>query len=78
MGKDKSLWGPILEKAFAKFHGNYAHTVSGDPKMAVRTLMSGPYEEIEHHDGEGNEVTDVETLWTLLKTHDTNHEIMLT
>jgi len=22
-GDDKSLWGPILEKAFAKFYGNY-------------------------------------------------------
>ena len=31
IGKDGSLWGPILEKAFAKYHGNYLHTVGGAP-----------------------------------------------
>ena len=25
VGKDKSVWGSILEKAFAKYHGNYDH-----------------------------------------------------
>ena len=29
---DKSLWGAIIEKAFAKFHGNYMHTVGGWPQ----------------------------------------------
>ena len=28
---DKSIYGPILEKAFAKYHGNYKHIVGGDP-----------------------------------------------
>ena len=28
-GGDKSLWGLIFEKAFAKFYGNYEHTVGG-------------------------------------------------
>ena len=27
--KDGSLWGPILEKAFAKYHGNYHHLIGG-------------------------------------------------
>jgi calpain-15 len=31
VGTDGSLWGPIMEKAFAKFHGNYARIVAGDP-----------------------------------------------
>ena len=30
-GGDGALWGPILEKAFAKYHGNYLHTVGGSP-----------------------------------------------
>ena len=25
VGKDESIWGSILEKAFAKYHGNYDH-----------------------------------------------------
>jgi hypothetical protein len=31
VANDGSLWGPIVEKAFAKFHGNYARIVAGDP-----------------------------------------------
>ena len=31
ISKDGALWGPIMEKAFAKFHGNYARIVAGDP-----------------------------------------------
>ena len=31
IGQDGALWGPIMEKAFAKFHGNYARIVAGDP-----------------------------------------------
>ena len=23
VGADGAIWGPVLEKAFAKFHGNY-------------------------------------------------------
>ena len=30
IGKDGSIWGAIMEKAFAKFHGNYARIVAGD------------------------------------------------
>ena len=30
MTKDKSMWPAILEKAFAKYHGNYGHTEGGN------------------------------------------------
>ena len=43
VGDDSALWGPILEKAFAKFYGNYAHIESGDPAIGVRTLSGSPY-----------------------------------
>lgn len=26
---DGAIWGPILEKAFAKYHGNYQHIIGG-------------------------------------------------
>ena len=38
IGKDKSLWAPILEKAFAKLYGSYARLVSGDPRDAARVI----------------------------------------
>ena len=40
--KDGSLWGPILEKAFAKFHGNLLHIEGGVPAMATKTLYGAP------------------------------------
>jgi calpain-15 len=46
VGGDGSLWGPIMEKAFAKFHGNYARIVAGDPVAGVSTMNGSPYERI--------------------------------
>jgi hypothetical protein len=46
VGPDNSLWSPIMEKAFAKYHGNYARTVAGDPVMGVSTLNGSPYERL--------------------------------
>ena len=73
---DKGVWGTILEKAFAKFYGNYFHIEAGSPTLAVRTLLGGPWEEYMHMDWWGNTVTEVEDLWALLKTHDLNNEII--
>jgi len=28
---DQAMWGPLIEKAFAKLHGNYLHIESGHP-----------------------------------------------
>lgn len=57
VGFDKSLWVSILEKAFAKYHGNYAHIVGGDSRKAVRTLYGAPHGKAEHNE------TDKEKLW---------------
>lgn len=48
IGPDSALWVPILEKAFAKYQGNYEHIVGGDPRWAVRTLTGAPYD-IDSH-----------------------------
>ena len=31
VSEDSAIYVPILEKAFAKYHGNYAHIKGGDP-----------------------------------------------
>ena len=42
-GEDDSIWGPLLEKAFAKMHGNYEHIASGNPSYSVRTMTGAPW-----------------------------------
>jgi len=48
MGIDSAVWAPIMEKAFAKYHGNYGHIVGGDSRMAARTLSGAPYTTYDH------------------------------
>lgn len=47
-GEAGSLWVPIIEKAFAKYHGNYEHIVGGDVRAAVRTMSNSPMD-IRNH-----------------------------
>ena len=70
VSEDKGLWGPIIEKAFAKYHGNYEHIVGGDPNYSVRTLAGSPFYDVWH-----SEMTTDE-LWTLLKEHDAEDDIL--
>jgi hypothetical protein len=64
LGPDGSVWAPIMEKAFAKFHGNYARTVAGDPVMGVATLNGSPYTRAWTEDLSTTEI------WNLLVEHD--------
>ena len=41
---DQSMWGAILEKAFAKLVGNYMHTSGGIPSSGVRRIVGGAFE----------------------------------
>ena len=41
---DQSMWGAILEKAFAKLVGNYMHTAGGQPSGGVRRIVGGAFE----------------------------------
>ena len=76
-GGDEALWGSIIEKAFAKFYGNYYHIEGGWSHKAIEAFVGGPYEIIQHYekDNKDNEITDVDTLWTRLMAHDLNHEM---
>ena len=51
VGNDHSIWGPILEKVFAKYYGNYSHLVGGNPVSSVKTLTGAPYELLWHRNG---------------------------
>ena len=47
-GPDKALWGPLIEKAFAKLHGSYESIVGGNPAEATRFLTGAPAFMVAH------------------------------
>lgn len=47
-GARNAAWMPILEKVFAKYHGNYAHLSGGWMDAAVRSLWGSPSKSIWH------------------------------
>ena len=44
LAKDGSIWMTILEKAFAKTHGNYLHIEGGDTRMGIDQIYGAPWE----------------------------------
>ena len=69
-GDDGSFWGPILEKAFSKYWGNYTRTEGGWMEMAVRTLTGSPF-----YDMNNDNVTEAD-LWGILSTADAGDDII--
>ena len=49
IGDDNSLWTLILEKAFAKYHGNYKNIALGMPQNAFRALNGSPCSKWYHN-----------------------------
>lgn len=67
---DSAVWGPILEKAFAKYHGNYAHIVGGDSRLAARTLSGAPYDSFSHSE------VGADQIWEKLSKRDQVDELI--
>lgn len=73
MGNDQSIWVAILEKAFAKLHGNYAHLAGGSSNMAMQNIIGGPVGTRDHKQDNATE-EDINALFTELQAMDNaNH-----
>jgi hypothetical protein len=42
------MWGTIIEKAFAKFNGNYARIEGGNVTNGISALNGSPYDTYYH------------------------------
>lgn len=70
IGEGSSMWGPILEKAFAKLHGNYHHIIEGNPREATLSLTGSPSLYQVH------ENFTADQIWSQLVKHDANNEMI--
>jgi hypothetical protein len=61
---DGALWGPLIEKAFAKLHGNYEAIIAGDPRDSIHTLNGSPGYIVDHVGPE-----DEDSIWDLITYH---------
>lgn len=64
LGKDNSMWMPIVEKAFAKLMGNYLHIEGGVSRKATIYLTGAPMKVYYHHK------YDKEVIWRQLVEKD--------
>ena len=74
-GKDESVWGAIVEKAFAKSYGNYQHMVGGWMATGVSRLNGSPFE-LKNHAGENPDFTTDDEVWAYLTEHDSKSNII--
>ena len=66
VGPDKALWGMLVEKAFAKLHGDYEAIVAGDPRHSIGVLSGAPSDRYDHTDKTALE------LWNIIKEAEDN------
>ncbi|KAJ6461187.1 hypothetical protein C8R47DRAFT_1160099 [Mycena vitilis] len=58
-GTDGETWVPLIEKAYAKLHGDYASLSGGYPSEGVEDLTGGVSSYIQ-----GKDIFDVDKFWT--------------
>ena len=71
IAKDGALWGPILEKAYAKLIGNYEALNGGLIGPGIETIIGSPYQDLTHDD---NLTPDM--LWDLILEHKSRNGII--
>ena len=70
IGYDGALWGPLLEKMWAKINGNYERTAAGWQHEALRVLSGAP-----SYDYLTSSYTE-DQIWTILNSADKAHYII--
>lgn len=70
---DDAIWSAILEKIFAKFHGNYQHLNTGNSTVALRSITGAPSE--THRVKDNTDMTE-DSLWSLVYQNDQAHNVM--
>jgi hypothetical protein len=82
LSDDNGLWGPFIEKAVAKLHGNFVHINGGDPSEAVMTLNGGEKVHLAHNGGVAAaynlEKSTPEEIFDELFKYDVKRAIMMT
>lgn len=69
IGDDKALWGPILEKAFAKYLGQYEAIDAGIGAYGIEVMTGSPFTRFWHDEAMDNEEI-YEDLWKALVDSD--------
>ena len=72
VGKDDSVWGMLVEKAFAKRYGNYQRTERGWMAAAVASMNGSPWKLYEHIPAQNSP----DDIFKLLMTHDVKRDVM--
>ncbi|KAF6759437.1 hypothetical protein DFP72DRAFT_885181 [Ephemerocybe angulata] len=57
-GETGETWVPLIEKAYAKLHGNYSHIVNGDVCDAIEDITGGVSTVLQSKD-----ILDVDRFW---------------
>ncbi|CDW73209.1 UNKNOWN [Stylonychia lemnae] len=70
IGSDGSIWGPLLEKAWAKFANNYEFIVGGSPNEVVQFLTNSPTTSFKTNQ------LSLDAIWKLLSQSDIQNNIM--
>ena len=81
LSEDNGLWGPFIEKAFAKFYGNFHHINGGIPSDAVEVLNGSPSTELLHDNPYNEGIEDLKSadeVFNMLYNNDSKNAIMTT
>ena len=59
MSDDGALWGPLIEKAFAKLIGSYEAIISGDAAQSIEVLTGAPATRYSHEGADSSTAREV-------------------